>query len=306
MNKPYLVAISVLHMDEYYTVDHWPEEGDKSTADFEKATPGGAISNMATVLSTLGTPVKFYDILSASKTADSLLKDMTDHGIDTSCVRRIKGMKDSKCLIFRSEKERTIVWMRHHKKIVPLEKEAIDMFENAAYIYGYLGTNVFSNPCETLLGFKTKGAKLVFDIEACFGDEGQKLLEQANILFFNQFGLRANVLASGQSEEGYLNLLLQKGVEIIVMTKGAKGCRIVTQTDDFVSPAMNVNVVDTNGAGDTFNAAFLHRTMQGDSPREAAVFANTAASLAVTLFGPRAMAVSEQKVRDMAAQIIKE
>ena len=77
----------------------------------------------------------------------------------------------------------------------------------------------------------------------------------------------------------------------------------------FAEPFFAASIVTYSvcvGAGDTFNAAFLHRTMQGDSPREAAVFANTAASLAVTLFGPRAMAVSEQKVRVMAAQIIKE
>lgn len=304
MSETYLTAVSVLHMDEYYTVDHWPEEGDKCTADFEKSTPGGAISNMATVLSCLGTNVKFYDVMSHSKTADSLLSDMNDHGIDTSCVRRIKGMKDSKCLIFHSGSERTIVWMHHPKKIPPLDDQTISLFENSAYIYSYLGTSVFIDTYNTLMGFKNKGAKLVFDVEACFGEEGQKLIEKCNIVFFNQFGLRANVEAMGIGEDGYLNHLLDSGVETIVMTKGSKGCRVVTHDDDFISPAFNVEVVDTNGAGDTFNASFLHRIMKGDSPKEAAKFANLAASVSVTMFGPRALAMPETDVLLLAKNII--
>lgn len=46
-----------------------------------------------------------------------------------------------------------------------------------------------------------------------------------------------------------------------------------------------VEAVDATGAGDTFAGAFLARLVAGDSPRDAAVYANAAAALATTGYG---------------------
>ena len=56
--------------------------------------------------------------------------------------------------------------------------------------------------------------------------------------------------------------ILARGPKVVFITEGAKGARAVTTTQDIFLPAQKVAVVDTVGAGDTFNAgvlAALHR-----------------------------------------------
>ena len=51
--------------------------------------------------------------------------------------------------------------------------------------------------------------------------------------------------------------LLQGGTSVVLITRGADGVDIVTAGDTQRVVAHRVKVVDTVGAGDTFNAGFL-------------------------------------------------
>lgn len=76
---------------------------------------------------------------------------------------------------------------------------------------------------------------------------------------------------------------------LIVLTQGADGCTVYEQngTPHHV-PGFTVQEVDPTGAGDCFDAGFLVRWLQGDSPVAAARFANACGALAVTAQGPMA------------------
>ena len=50
---------------------------------------------------------------------------------------------------------------------------------------------------------------------------------------------------------------IDAGVSIVTLTMGGKGARSVTRSLDITVPSKPVTVVDTIGAGDTFNAGFL-------------------------------------------------
>ena len=65
-------------------------------------------------------------------------------------------------------------------------------------------------------------------------------------------------------------------LKIIVETRGALGCRIVSRTGErFDSPAFTDEpVVDTVGAGDSFSAAFLASLLRGESLESAAEAGN--------------------------------
>ncbi|SFJ51400.1 carbohydrate kinase family protein [Jannaschia pohangensis] len=51
--------------------------------------------------------------------------------------------------------------------------------------------------------------------------------------------------------------VLDLGPKVLCLTKGAEGVRAITRTDEVHVAARKVDVVDTVGAGDTFNAGFL-------------------------------------------------
>ncbi|MCA0457663.1 MAG: sugar kinase [Chloroflexi bacterium] len=96
------------------------------------------------------------------------------------------------------------------------------------------------------------------------------------------------------------DLLEDKPELVVVVTKGAEGCVVMTQSDEYSIPGIgpmvtvdpintyDVTEVDPTGAGDCFDAGFLTRWLAGDSPSDAAQFANACGALAVTAKGPMA------------------
>lgn len=76
------------------------------------------------------------------------------------------------------------------------------------------------------------------------------------------------------------------GVPTIVLKRGKAGVSVSAGGRDFSVPAFEVPVVDTVGAGDSFDSGFLSATLEGAEPPEAARFAAAAAALTCTGRGP--------------------
>lgn len=87
--------------------------------------------------------------------------------------------------------------------------------------------------------------------------------------------------------------ILAKGPKVVFITEGAKGARAVTAMQDVFVAAQKVSVVDTVGAGDTFNAGVLAALHQAGALTKAGVSQLSDATLADALtLGTRAAAVT--------------
>jgi fructokinase len=87
--------------------------------------------------------------------------------------------------------------------------------------------------------------------------------------------------------------ILAKGPKVVFITEGAKGARAVTATQDRFVAATAVTVVDTVGAGDTFNAGVLAALHQAGALTKSGVAALADATLDAALsLGARAAAVT--------------
>ncbi|MGD1882011.1 MAG: carbohydrate kinase [Paracoccaceae bacterium] len=103
-------------------------------------------------------------------------------------------------------------------------------------------------------------------------------------------------ITSGATLEGQLSELLGLGPAFVILTKGAEGADMLRQNGArLTAPAPKVDIVDTVGAGDTFNAGFLAAlqmrgsltkadlaTTSDDDIIAALTFANQAAAISVT------------------------
>jgi ribokinase/sulfofructose kinase len=78
-------------------------------------------------------------------------------------------------------------------------------------------------------------------------------------------------------------------------------CGVASADDEFHIPAFDVEVRDTTGAGDCFNAAFVSAWLHGWPLREMARFACAAAALSVQAIGARGGLPSEEDVFDFIA-----
>jgi sugar/nucleoside kinase (ribokinase family) len=85
----------------------------------------------------------------------------------------------------------------------------------------------------------------------------------------------------------------------VIVRAGSDGCLLMSgeSTDVRSVPGFAVTVVDTNGAGDTHAGAFMAALAMGASATAAARWANAAAALSVTRYGP-ATAPTKAEVAD--------
>jgi sugar/nucleoside kinase (ribokinase family) len=71
----------------------------------------------------------------------------------------------------------------------------------------------------------------------------------------------------------------------VIVKRGASGCAVFGEDEEFDIPAFAVNAVDTTGAGDCFAGAYLAVLARGGSNREAARLANAVGALNVQHMG---------------------
>ena len=64
-------------------------------------------------------------------------------------------------------------------------------------------------------------------------------------------------IAKNSSGEDTITSWLSESTKIVLFTRGAGGATAFTRSGSIDLPALKVDVVDTIGAGDTFNAGFL-------------------------------------------------
>ncbi|MEI8593191.1 ribokinase [Photobacterium sp. Hal280] len=81
------------------------------------------------------------------------------------------------------------------------------------------------------------------------------------------------------------DVLHRKGIEIVLITLGAKGVWLSQNGRGQLIPGYSVDAVDTTAAGDTFNGALVTGLLENMSLESAIRFAHAAAAISVTRFG---------------------
>jgi len=115
-----------------------------------------------------------------------------------------------------------------------------------------------------------------------------EILQYADLVTPNETELRILLGYAPDARVNSLDLcqeLLRAGVQTVVLTRGAQGAMVVTNDGYHVMSALQVQVVDTTGAGDAFNGT-LATYLAGGMPLEPAMrHAIAAGALACTKLG---------------------
>jgi sugar/nucleoside kinase (ribokinase family) len=121
-----------------------------------------------------------------------------------------------------------------------------------------------------VMGFKDKFHEMEsFGLDYIFGndDEAMAFVDAENI------------------DEAFTKL--QEKPYTSIITTGEKGSSVITSDEIIHTPKVNIEPVDTNGAGDMFAGSFLYALLQNHDLKSCAEFANYGASKVVETFGPR-------------------
>jgi ribokinase len=212
---------------------------------------------------------------------------LRDYKIDTTGISQQKKFQNGKCLILlRKDGERTILVVLPKNKKYLLNKTQEKLLFNSSYIYSTI-TDVrkLFNHQKVINEAILHGAKLVLDIESPSIEtkEDLEIIRRSSLIFMNQMAFEKMETIIGKEA---LNQL-QQIVPLIVITKGREGSVIYRNNDIYKISALPTEIVDTTGAGDTYNASFLFGLSKGWELSKCGHFASAAASEKIARFGPR-------------------
>jgi sugar/nucleoside kinase (ribokinase family) len=105
------------------------------------------------------------------------------------------------------------------------------------------------------------------------------VLPLVDFVIANEYELCSS--ASVAEFEEAAQAFLGAGCGAVVVKRGPSGATLVTGEGSVSVPAFAIEARGTVGAGDSFNAGFLHATLRGRSTRDALTFANAVAALVV-------------------------
>jgi ribokinase len=287
---PRIVVIGSLNMDVVVEAERPPALGETVPGNQVHFIPGGKGANQAVASARLGAATKMIGAVGNDAFGQSLLAALRQEGIDVEAVKVVEDSHTGVASIVLAQGDNQIIVVAGaNGKCLPADLKAWEkQIAEADLVLLQLEI-----PLETVL-FAAKTAKQMGKTVVLNPAPARalpdELLRNVDVLIPNESELYLLAdSAAGQELEAAMRSLLQKGVRTVVTTLGAKGAAYLSDGEPlgFVS-SHKVDVVDTTGAGDSFNAGFSYALASGKSVAEAAAFATAVAALAVTKLGAQA------------------
>ena len=94
-------------------------------------------------------------------------------------------------------------------------------------------------------------------------------------------------------------VFLDKGVKNVVITMGALGVFVTDGAKSEMLPRLEVDAIDTTGAGDAYNGGFVMALSEGRNLFEAARYGNATGALSVTRLGTAPAMPARAEIDDM-------
>ena len=262
---------------------------------------GGTTANVACALARLGTPSAAFGRIGDDAHGTLLRESFAAFGVATASLRLVPGAVSSSAVIISTP---------GGEKSVIYQPMAGRLFDPAGLAPAVAGARLLYAMPYDLAEFeavariaRAAGALVAIDLEAAVAPDWQAMERRAalaDIVFFNESGFRAGV--GWPPSLLQLQRVLALGPGVVAVTLGERGALAATRDGFAEQAAFPAQVLDTAGAGDCFNAAFLHAWLGGADLAQSLRFGCAAASCAVAGFGARAALPAAAQVAAVLAK----
>jgi sugar/nucleoside kinase (ribokinase family) len=256
-------------------------------ADRMMLTLGSSSAIVAHNLAALGSRVGFQSRIGDDPLGRISLERLQQGGVDVSCVRRVPGSTTTGLtVILHHEAWRNI--LTYSGTIAETCWDDLDLdylgdsrhFHFSSY---YLQRGLRPRVAELFQSLKAKGLTISLDTNDDPDDrwEGglREVLRYVDVFLPNE---REACQAAGTEDLEAAIHKLSKLVPLVVVKVGRKGAIAQRGGERFASPAQEVVAVDTVGAGDSFDAGFLHEYVKGSDLPTCLTSGNRAGALSTT------------------------
>jgi sugar/nucleoside kinase (ribokinase family) len=270
-------------------VDHLPAPGEEVETPEFLITAGGGFNAMVAARR-LGAAVTYGGTLGTGMFAEIVARQLLAEGISIATSRRAAIDQGTCAVIVDRSGERSFI--SHHGAERRVDADHLEALDAGSHEWALLSGYSLYKP-ESAAAFvpwlARLGAppKLMFDPGPIVAGIAKPALDavMARAEWISANAAEAQAL-TGTGDPQAAAACLAEGREGAIVRSGADGCWLATGGRVVHVPGFKVHAIDSNGAGDTHDGAFLAARIAGNTSAEAAMLANAAAALSTTRIGP--------------------
>jgi len=259
-------------------------------ADRMMLTLGSSSAIVAHNLAALGSRVGFQSLIGDDPLGEIALDRLSASGVDVSGVRRVPGSTTTGITIILQR----IGWrniLTYAGTIANLSLKDLDfdsLLDSRHFHLSslYLQRGLLPDVAELFRRAKAAGLTTSLDTNDDPQDQWdgglQALLKYVDVFLPNT---REATCITGTADVNQAVNQLAKLVRLVIAKLGPDGALAQKAEQRFASPALNIAAVDAVGAGDSFDAGFLHEYLKGSDLTTCLASGNRAGALSVTRTG---------------------
>ncbi|WP_049622149.1 carbohydrate kinase family protein [Frateuria defendens] len=305
--KPVLVA-GEINVDLVFSgCATLPAFGREMLAEGFRQGPGSSSMICAMGLARLGEPVAFAGRAGRDAWGDACVAALREAGIDVVAVRQEEALRTGVTVALSAAHDRALVTYPGAVAALRAEDVGDDLLARAGHLHVssyYLQAALRPGLRELFARARRAGLTTSldpgFDPAQCWRDEGfAALLEQVDVFLPN--ALEACAI-SGEDTPARALHAFANGRTRTVVKCGGEGCIALDEEGRTLAvPAFPVVAVDSTGAGDSFDAGFLHAWRRALPLRECLRWGSACGSLSTRGLGGTACQPGEADVRHLLA-----
>lgn len=295
-----VIGFGALNVDKLYTVENIACKDQESFIKSQKDTPGGSAANTIIGLSKLNRKTSFIGKIAEDDDGEVIELNLAINGVYTNNLIYSSEGSTGKVLGFVDKEGNRALYVdagvNDEIKIAEINPRNVNVSKIIHYT-SFVGDS-FKTQIE-LLDDLSEDMTLSFDPGMIYVEKGldelQPILNRTDILLINEAELRMlyNDLKDLDIEE-IAEHVLDSGIETVVVKKGSEGAFAMNSEEKCDVEAFESNVVDTTGAGDSFNSGFLYGQLKGFDLEKSCIIGNFTASKAIEAIGMEGFPTEEE------------
>jgi ribokinase len=289
---PQVVTLGDINVDIIASIPRYPPPGGDGLAERMEVHSGGSAANTATVLANFGVDVGIISRVGRDAFAEQALARLAEAGVDLSCIQRDDDLITGLMFIpVTPDGERTMFGYRGaNTRLDPaLLNEGYIAQADVFHLSGYaLLTEPQRSAARQAVEMAHRAGVTIsldagLEATAKATEEVRALFPLVDFIFPNRS--EAEHLTGSSDVKAAVRTLLRHEIKTVALKLGEQGCIVGSQGEIFSVPTFAVEVQDTTGAGDSFDAGFILGRLWGLGVRESAILANALGALAASAVG---------------------
>jgi sugar/nucleoside kinase (ribokinase family) len=292
MEKPFdVLVVGELNVDLILNdIEKFPEVGKEVLARGMTLTLGSSSAIFASNISSIGARVAFLGKIGQDKFGEVVLENLQSGNVDVSMVKADDRVMTGATIVLVVQEDRANTTFPGAMDSLTLEDITEEDLKKARHLHFssyFLQPGIRNDVGKLFRLARQLGLTTSFDMQwdpvEKWDLDIQAILPYVNIFLPNELEL---ISLTGKRDLQEAIDYVKKFTDILVIKRGNKGSIVVHKDIIFdLPPYLNESVVDTVGAGDSFNAGFIFKYIRGENISECQKFGNLMGAVSTTAAG---------------------